>query len=238
MSRASAGVAALVAAALLGAPAPALAVRVPSLTETFVARVVAPTTVRAGAGTGRVLFVQRPAAAWGGGVVRLAVTDVTTHADGVRWLQVVLPSRPNARRGWVRADDVRVGTTPWRIVVRIRTRTVSVYRAGRLAHRFRGVVGSAATPTPTGLAAVYEVIPQRDPRGFLGPVALHLTAHSNVLDDYGGGPGRVAIHGRDGASLRDPLGSARSHGCVRVPNADVRWLARHTGPGTPVYLRP
>jgi lipoprotein-anchoring transpeptidase ErfK/SrfK len=55
-----------------------------------------------------------------------------------------------------------------------------------------------------------------------------------VRDDYGGRPGRVAIHGRDGASLRDPLGSAASHGCVRVPNAFVRLLARRASEGTPV----
>jgi lipoprotein-anchoring transpeptidase ErfK/SrfK len=61
-----------------------------------------------------------------------------------------------------------------------------------------------------------------------------LTAHSNVLDDYGGGPGRVAIHGRDGASLFDPLGSAASHGCVRVPDGFVRLLARRAREGTPV----
>ena len=48
---------------------------------------------------------------------------------------------------------------------------------------------------------------------------IQLTAFSDVLDNYGGGPGRVAIHGRGGASLADPLGTARSHGCVRVANA-------------------
>jgi lipoprotein-anchoring transpeptidase ErfK/SrfK len=44
----------------------------------------------------------------------------------------------------------------------------------------------------------------------------------------------VAIHGRGGASLRDPLGSARSHGCIRIPNRAVEWLARRVVPGTPV----
>jgi lipoprotein-anchoring transpeptidase ErfK/SrfK len=65
---------------------------------------------------------------------------------------------------------------------------------------------------------------------------LHLTAHSEVLDDYGGGPGRVAIHGRAGASLLDPLGTARSHGCVRVSNEAVRLLARRLVPGVPVAV--
>jgi hypothetical protein len=71
----------------------------------------------------------------------------------------------------------------------------------------------------------------------LGPWALHLTAHSNVLDDYGGGEGRVAIHGRSGALLSDPLGSARSHGCIRLDNAAVSWLARRAIEGTPVAVR-
>ena len=66
---------------------------------------------------------------------------------------------------------------------------------------------------------------------------LALTAHSQVLMNYGGGPGRAAIHGRDGESLADPIGSARSNGCVRVANADVGYLAQHVPPGTPVDLR-
>jgi hypothetical protein len=40
-----------------------------------------------------------------------------------------------------------------------------------------------------------------------------------------------------GASLRDPLGSARSHGCIRIGNRAVAWLARRALPGTPVDIR-
>jgi lipoprotein-anchoring transpeptidase ErfK/SrfK len=57
-----------------------------------------------------------------------------------------------------------------------------------------------------------------------------------VLDDYGGGPGRIAIHGRGGSSLLDPLGSAASRGCVRIDNAAVRHLARVLAPGVPVVI--
>ena len=98
------------------------------------------------------------------------------------------------------------------------------------------MIGKPATPTPRGLFAVAAIVPQTDPNGFLGPDALHLTAHSNVLDNYGGGPGRVAIHGRSGASLADPLGSARSHGCVRIDNNWVTYLAAHVPRGTPVLI--
>jgi lipoprotein-anchoring transpeptidase ErfK/SrfK len=151
---------------------------------------------------------------------------------------VGLPLRPNGTLGWIRQDYVRLLETPYWIDVSRSRREVLVYRHGELARRFRAVVGAAATPTPLGLHAVYDPIQQRDPSGFIGPWALHLTAFSNVLDDYGGGAGRIAIHGRSGASLRDPLGSARSHGCIRVDNADVSWLARVVPRGTPVLIRP
>jgi L,D-transpeptidase catalytic domain len=114
-----------------------------------------------------------------------------------------------------------------------RTRTVK----GKRVHRFRAVIGKPSTPTPLGLAAIYERNRQPNPRAFLGPWSLSLTAHSNVLESYGGGPGRVAIHGRAGASLRDPLGSARSHGCIRVNNRNVLWMAKRIPPGTPVRIR-
>ena len=113
---------------------------------------------------------------------------------------------------------------------------VAVFRDGRRIHRFRAVVGAPRTPTPRGLAAIYERNPQPDPRGFLGPWALSLTALSRVLESYGGGPGRVAIHGRGGASLRDPLGTARSHGCVRMRNRDVVELFDLAPAGTVVEI--
>ena len=81
-----------------------------------------------------------------------------------------------------------------------------------------------------------SAVAQPDPAAFLGPWALHLTAFSPTLLDYGGGPGQVALHGRGGASLADPLGSARSHGCIRIPNIGIRLLARVAREGTPVEI--
>jgi lipoprotein-anchoring transpeptidase ErfK/SrfK len=98
------------------------------------------------------------------------------------------------------------------------------------------VVGKGATPTPAGLFAVYERVHQA-PGSELGPWVLHLTAHSNTLLNFGGGPGRVALHGRAGALLGDPLGSASSHGCVRMDDNLIAWLAVRLAPGTPVLVR-
>jgi lipoprotein-anchoring transpeptidase ErfK/SrfK len=174
-------------------------------------------------------------AQWGGGPNVLLVLDRRTY-QGKEWLRVALPDRPNGSSGWIREDFVRLSTSSWRIIVNRSTHLVTVFDNGREVRTFTSVIGAPATPTPAGLYAVYEKLAQPNPKGFLGPWALHLTAFSDVLLNYGGGPGRVAIHGRDGASLADPLGSSRSHGCIRVDDANIIWMARMIPLGTPVQI--
>jgi lipoprotein-anchoring transpeptidase ErfK/SrfK len=154
-----------------------------------------------------------------------------------QWLRVLLPIRPNGSSGWIPRELVTTSRTRWWVTVAKGARTVTVLRDGRRVRRFAAVIGKAATPTPVGLAAIYERNLQQDPNAFLGPWALPLTLHSNVLRSYGGGPGRVAIHGRSGASLGDPVGTARSHGCVRISNGPVTWMATRLPAGTPVQVR-
>jgi lipoprotein-anchoring transpeptidase ErfK/SrfK len=173
---------------------------------------------------------------WSGGPTRLLVLASRRDASGRRWLRVRLPARPNQAAGWISDDVASLSRNPWRIRVSTGARRVYVLREGKVVRVMRAVVGKPGTPTPHGLFAIYERARQPTPFGFVGPWALHLTAHSDVLTNYGGGPGRVALHGRAGASLLDPLGSARSHGCVRVLNDDISWLARVAPVGTPVLV--
>ena len=101
------------------------------------------------------------------------------------------------------------------------------------------VVGKPSTPTPQGLFSIIGAWPS-SPNAFLGTWILPLTAHSDALQQFDGGDGTVGIHGRGGASLLDPLGSAASHGCIRVANASIDWLVRSIGvealPGIPVQV--
>jgi lipoprotein-anchoring transpeptidase ErfK/SrfK len=211
-------------------------VRAPSRAHgATVARIVRPTLARRRLGSSRGARKLGAQTVWSGQPNTLLVLDGRTR-DGLDWVKLLLPYRPNGSTGWVRRDHVVLGTTRYWIDVRTRSRTVTVLRDGKRLRRFRAVVGAPDTPTPVGLAAIYERNPQPDPRAFLGPWALSLTALSEVLENYGGGPGRVAIHGRSGASLRDPLGTARSHGCIRIDNRRVRWMARRVPPGTPVKI--
>jgi lipoprotein-anchoring transpeptidase ErfK/SrfK len=201
-----------------------------------VARIVAPTVARPRLKSRRGGSRLSTQTSWSGQPQSLLVLDARTRR-GRGWVKVLLPQRPNGSTGWVPRDRVVLARTPYWVEVRTGARLVTVYRGGRRVRRFRAVVGAPPTPTPHGLAAIYERNAQPNPRGFLGPWALPLTIHSNVLLSFGGGPGRVGLHGRDGASLADPLGSARSHGCIRVNNNHVSWMARKLRAGTPVRLR-
>ncbi len=135
------------------------------------------------------------------------------------------------------ADFAEVTPTSYHVIVSISKRTLTLYRAGKAVKSVSAVVGAPSTPTPTGLYAVSTAVPQPDPTGFYGPWVLHLNAFSDVLQQFEGGPGVIGIHGRDGASLATPLGTAGSHGCVRVDDSVVSLLAKVAGPGTPVEIR-
>jgi lipoprotein-anchoring transpeptidase ErfK/SrfK len=201
-----------------------------------VARIVAPSFARARVRSQRRGWRIGTQTVWSGQPQTLLVLDSTAYQRR-QWLKVLLPVRPNGSTGWVPRDRVALARSRYWIDVRTSARTVIVYRDGKRVRHFGAVVGAPATPTPTGLAATYERNRQPEPDGFLGPWAMPLTILSNVLENYGGGPGRVGIHGRGGASLQDPIGSARSHGCIRVDNDDVAWLATRIPAGTPVRIR-
>ena len=169
----------------------------------------------------------------------LLVVARARPAHGRCWMQVRLPWRPNGAAGWINAANVVLARTPWRIVVSTSRRTLTLVRAGRALGTVSVVVGKSSTPTPDGLFAVWWAIPWH-PDDFLGSWVLDLTAHSDALQQFDGGDGTVAIHGRGGASLQDPLGTANSHGCIRLSDDTIDWLVHTIGvsrlPGTPVQI--
>jgi len=205
--------------------------------STLAARIMIATQARKRPGFGQpVRTVLATRSQWSRGPQHLLVLRRVLVA-GVPWLKLRLPSRPNNSSAWVPASRTRLMVNRWLVRISVKQRSVTVLRNGRRVLKFKAVVGARSTPTPRGRFAIYERVRQPDPSAFLGPFALHLTAHSNVLDNYGGGPGRVAIHGRGAESLLDPLGTARSHGCIRVSNGRIVFLASKLPLGTPVVIR-
>ncbi len=150
-----------------------------------------------------------------------------------RWLRVMLPGRPNSSTGWIEQGGTRELQTGWRIIVSLSRRRVWAYFDGHLLKSFSAVVGKPSTPTPTGNFFVEETeaMPGTAPGG---PYVLALSARSNVLQDFDGGPGQIGIHGRD--LLGGTLGQAESHGCMRLATSDITWLAVRIGPGVPVTI--
>ncbi len=154
-------------------------------------------------------------------------------SGGVEWLHVRLPGRPNGHTGWIEQAATRLAQTRWHIMVDTSTRRVTVYYAGRVARRFEAIVGAPSTPTPHGTFFVEEAVELA--AGEPGaPFALALSARSDALRHFDGGPGQIALHGLD--NVGGELGTAESHGCVRLADATMRWLITRIGPGVPVTI--
>jgi lipoprotein-anchoring transpeptidase ErfK/SrfK len=153
---------------------------------------------------------------------------------GRSWVHVRLPGRPNAHVGWIRAAQTRAASTKWRIRLTLSSRRVSVYHSGRVVRRFRAIIGTPATPTPRGNFFVEEALAlSRGAHG--GPFALATSARSNVLQEFEGGPGQIALHGTH--YLGGRLGTAASHGCIRLSPHAITWLAHRIGRGVLLVIR-
>lgn len=168
----------------------------------------------------------------------LPVLTQREDSRGHLWLRVRLPGRvigtkAPPRTGWISAANTLPSTTPWHIVVDTGGRKVMVYREGKRLLTYRAVVGKSSTPTPRGDYFVEETVRMRSHQPG-APFALALSARSNVLQEFEGGPGQVALHGV--GNVGGKLGTAASHGCVRLANKAITWLAARIGPGIPVTI--
>ena len=150
------------------------------------------------------------------------------------WVRVFLPTRPNGSQGWVKRRAVRVYTNGYRVVVRLRSNELRLWRGDRLLARYPVALGTRSTPTPRGLYYIVELLQPGKANGSYGPFSFGLSAHSTVLKRFAGGDGRVGLHGTNQPGL---IGSDVSHGCIRLRNAAVRRLAKILPLGTPVYIR-
>jgi lipoprotein-anchoring transpeptidase ErfK/SrfK len=163
----------------------------------------------------------------------LPVLAHATSPGGRRWAKVMLPGRPSGHVGWIPTLRTRRTSTEWRIAVRLSTRRVTVYRDGIAARRFTAIVGKPSTPTPRGRFFVEEALALSSSAAG-GPYALATSARSSVLQEFDGGPGQIALHGV--ANLPGELGTAVSHGCVRLSTPAITWLAQRIGAGVPLTI--
>jgi len=166
----------------------------------------------------------------GNGTPRTFLVRATWHD----WVRVYLPTRPNGSLGWVHRRAVRMYTNGYRLVVRLRSHELHLWRGSEKLATYPVAVGTRGTPTPRGVYYVVELLKPLSPQGSYGPFSFGLSAHSTRLRYFAGGDGRVGLHGTNQPDL---IGSDVSHGCIRLRNGAVRRLARILPLGTPVLIR-
>jgi lipoprotein-anchoring transpeptidase ErfK/SrfK len=154
---------------------------------------------------------------------------VLAEEDG--WVQVQLPVRPNGTTGWVRAEAVELAAVPYRLEIDTAANELTLVREGVPVRTFSVATGTGDTPTPLGTYYLTELLAPTNP-GY-GPFAYGLSAYSDVLNEFGGGPGQIGLHGTDDEGT---IGQDVSHGCIRMANADITALTELLPLGTPVVI--
>ena len=150
------------------------------------------------------------------------------------WLHVYLPTRPNNSTGWVKSSDVVVSAPlEWRVRVSLAEHHLWLLHNGGVEFDTGVAIGTSQYPTPTGLFFVTDPVDLHDrPNLGYGVFALGLSGHSDVLTEFGGGDGQIAIHGTNNPG---DIGNDVSHGCVRVTNDAIERLSQ-LPLGTPVEI--
>jgi hypothetical protein len=161
------------------------------------------------------------------------VLDAHTDKQGREWVHVRLPGNPNGRVGWVQRNALdRLNSTGWLILVDRSAKTMTVYLNGK-PHWKRPVgIGKPSTPTPAGHFWIRSIIKVTKHSSPYWPYALGTSAYSSLSEWPGGGV--VGIHGD--AKQPGLIPGEPSHGCIRLHNDDVAWLAHRVVVGTPLWV--
>ena len=119
------------------------------------------------------------------------------------------------------------------LVVDLSDQTLTVFDQQEQTVRVIPVsTGKASTPTPTGHASVltkYRSVTMRG-RNFVSPgvpYAMYITANE-----------AICLHAAPWQeNAGQSFGVPRSHGCVRMPTDQARWLFENTAKGTKVIIQ-
>ncbi len=162
------------------------------------------------------------------------MTFLVTGRSGP-WVKVLLPARPNHTEGWVRADQVRITTTTFRMELTLSDYRLVVYEGNQVLADTKVVTGTPRTPTPTGRFYLNDKEQQSWAGGSYGPWVLSTNGYSEAMDLFDGHLPVIAFHG---TNLPGLIGTRSSNGCVRMTNDVVTLLAGRLPLGTPIDIRP
>ncbi len=173
-----------------------------------------------------------------------ALVDRTTAANRVRWTivfgkvvpkVVVLPVKPLKPK----VSEASLGKT---IVVDKSERNLYLYNGAKLQKKYRVAVGMPGFPTPLGQ---FKIVQKRYMPTWTNPGSAWATSMPAYIPPGPGNPlgtramnlsaSGIRIHG---TSKIGSIGTAASHGCIRMLMHDVEQLYDLVKVGTAVYVVP
>ena len=189
---------------------------------------------------GRRMGIKPSAAGWSAdldGSIATALTygrAVPLVADAMLTRAVPFVDLPVKR---VRPAKLTVGAS---VVVDRANRVLTLYREAQRVRTFRIAVGTSQHPTPRGLFSIVQKqrnhtwVPPDSPwaKG-LGPIP---PGSGNPLGTRWMGTSASAV-GIHGTPAPGSIGTAASHGCIRMYIRDAEWLYERVTIGTPVLIR-
>lgn len=123
------------------------------------------------------------------------------------------------------------------IIVNTATNKLAFYENGSLVREFSVATGKSSTPTPSGKFTIVNKITNRpyytggikggSPNNPLGDRWMGLNINGTAGDTY-------AIHGNNNESS---VGNWITGGCIRMHNADIRWLYDRLNTGATVLIK-
>jgi hypothetical protein len=153
-------------------------------------------------------------------------------AAGQHWFKALLPIRPNGTHGYVRATDLTLRRTSYRLEVNLSAFRLRLFEGCELVKKFRVGVGTGETPTPLGRFYVNTLLKPPDPGTIYGTYAYGLSAYSNLPTSWRYG-GFIGLHGTNDPSS---IGHRSSHGCIRMLNRSIEQLVELLPLGTPITI--
>jgi lipoprotein-anchoring transpeptidase ErfK/SrfK len=146
---------------------------------------------------------------------------------------VRLAQRPNGSTAWVRDTDVTFTSTPYKILIDLKTTYLVLFKDDKPTFGAPLGIGTVSDPTPTG--NFFVAFFSAPPSSGYGSFVIVSSGHSNAISDWeSSGDALMAIHGPLGADAEiGKLGARVSHGCVRLHVADLLHL-RNVPAGSPI----
>jgi lipoprotein-anchoring transpeptidase ErfK/SrfK len=164
---------------------------------------------------------------------RPSVLPVLASKPG--WVEVRLAQRPNQSTAWLPVTDVRLSSTPYRIMIDLKTMRLALYKYGKRVFTAPAGIGTKDDPTPAG--HYFVAFDEPSPGAGYGPFIMVTSAHSpNISDWENSGDAVIGIHGPLGDDSQIGTTGARvSHGCIRLHDRALIRLSQVPA-GTPIDI--